>query len=75
MLQVGPISLEPIVYIYIKRQRQEVEREKAHAFVESARLKFVGQMYGQATQDGYSLVLCTSLARPVPISPVSPSSD
>ena len=63
------------IYKWRKRQRQGVGREKAHAFVESARLKFVGQMYGQATQDGYSLVLCTSLARPVPISPVSSSSD
>ena len=50
-------------------------RERAHAFVESARLKFVGQMYGQATQDGCSLALCTSLAHHLPTSPVSQSSD
>lgn len=50
------------IYKWRKRQRQRGGRERAHAFVESARLKFVGQMYGQATQDGCSLALCTSLA-------------
>ena len=64
------------IYVYINGERgREGGRERAHAFVESARLKFVGQMYGQATQDGCSLALCTSLAHPLPTSPVSQSSD
>ena len=34
-----------------------------------------GVVYGQATQDGCSLALCPSLARPVPASPIPNAHD